>query len=343
MCWFRFPCRFLLYPGLHKQKFSVDNALRLSTDESSGFGRIQRKVVMLSLLVVLELLVCRANATDSDPRSYSNIPVGLNFLIAGYAYISGTVSVSPSIPLKDAELAVHSPFLAYSRSLDVYGMSGKVDLILPTASLSGTSKVQGLPQERNVDGFADPIARFYVNFFGAPALPAKEFATYQQDVIVGASLTIQAPGGQYDPDKLVNLGNNRWAFKPEVGVSKAWGALTAELAAGAYFYTDNNQPFQGQNLQQATLYTLQGHLIYNFSPGIWAALDTNYYNGGAIVKDGRPAGEAQENWRAGGTLAFAVHRHHSIKLYGNTWLYSRTGRNFDTVGIAWQYRWGEGL
>ncbi|MGZ5055452.1 MAG: transporter [Methylobacter sp.] len=297
----------------------------------------------MTLLVLLELIVCRAHAVDSDPRSYSNIPVGLNFLIAGYAYTSGSVSASPSIPIKDAELAVHVPILAYSRSLDVYGMSGKVDIIVSTASLSGTAKVLGQPQERNVSGFADPMARFYANFFGAPALSAKEFATYQQDVIVGASLTVQAPGGQYDPNKLVNLGNNRWAFKPEVGLSKAWGSLTAELAGGVYFYTDNNQPFRGQNLQQDPLYTLQGHLIYNFSPGMWVAFDTNYYNGGAIIKDGLTAGDAQENWRVGGTLSFPVHRYHSIKLYGNTWIYSRTGRSFDTIGIAWQYRWGEGL
>ena len=171
----------------------------------------------------------------------------------------------------------------------------------------------------------------------------KDFAKYQQDTIVGVSLAVSAPGGQYDPSKLVNVGTNRWYFKPEIGLSKAWGSLTTEVAAGVFFFTDNNQPFRGNTLKQDPIYALQGHLIYSFGSGIWGALDTNYYIGGSTTKDHKMAGESQENWRIGATLAFPVSRQNSIKLYGNTGVYSRTGTNYDIVGIAWQYRWGEGL
>ena len=171
----------------------------------------------------------------------------------------------------------------------------------------------------------------------------KEFAKYQQDTIIGVSLAVTAPGGQYDPSKLVNVGTNRWFIKPEIGLSKAWGPLTTELAAGVFFFTDNNQPFEGNTLKQDPIYALQGHLIYNFGPGIWGALDTNYYTGGRTTTDHKMADNLQENWRVGATLAFPVSRHNSIKLYGNTGVYSRTGTNYDIVGIAWQYRWGEGL
>ena len=308
-----------------------------------NFKRIRSHAVKLAVLMIFTSVMYRANATDMDPRSYSNIPVGLNFLITGYAHTTGNVSVAPTIPLKNAELTIDNAILAYSRSLDIFGKSGKVDFILPGASLSGTAEFQGKPKARDVGGFADPIARFYVNFYGAPALSMKDFAAYKQNLIIGASLAVTAPGGQYDPSKLVNLGTNRWSFKPELGISKAWGPLTTELAAGAYFFTDNNQPVTGNTQSQAPLYAAQGHLIYNFRPGIWGAFDANYYAGGRITNDGNIAADSLGNWRVGGTLSIAVHRQHSIKLYGTTGIYSRTGSTFDTIGIGWLFRWGEGL
>lgn len=301
------------------------------------------RIIKRLALLVLSTVIYQAQATDMDPRSYSNIPVGLNFLLAGYTHTSGNISFAPSVPIENAKINIDSALLAYSRSLDIFGKSGKVDFILPGASLFGTADVLGQPRERDVGGLADPVARFYVNFYGAPALAVKDFAGYQQDLIVGASFAVSAPGGQYDETKLINLGTNRWAFKPELGLSKAWGPVTTELAAGAYFFTDNQQPFQGDNLQQAPLFTAQGHFIYNLRPGIWAAFDANYYSGGLITKDGKSADNSLENWRVGGTLSVAVQRHHSIKLYGNTGIYSLTGGNFDTIGVAWLYRWGEGF
>jgi hypothetical protein len=305
--------------------------------------RPQYRIAKLAVLAILEMASLPVSATDSDPRAYSNIPVGLNFLIAGYGYNKGNVTFAPSVPITNGKLETHSAVLAYSRSLDIWGKSGKLDIIIPEAWISGQAEVLGEQRQRDIGGFADPLFRFYVNLFGAPALSMKEFAKYQQDTIIGVSLAVAAPGGQYDPSKLVNVGTNRWYFKPEIGLSKAWGALTTEIAAGVFFFTDNYQPFQGNNLKQDPIYALQGHLIYNFGAGIWGALDTNYYNGGGTTKDYKMAGETQENLRIGATLAIPVSRQNSIKLYGNTGLYSRTGTNYDIVGIAWQYRWGEGL
>jgi hypothetical protein len=284
-----------------------------------------------------------ANATDIDPRAYSNIPVGLNFHVTAYNRTTGNIAVAPTVPIKNAELGIHSAVLAYSRSLDIFGHSGKVDFILPTASLYGTADVQGEQRDRNINGFADPMARFYVNFYGAPALSMKDFANYKQDLIIGGSLSVVMPAGQYNSEKLVNLGTNRWAFKPELGLSKTWGDFTAELAAGTYFFTDNHQPFKGNTLKQAPIFTSQGHLIYNITKGIWLAFDANYYIGGETTKDGKLSGETTENLRLGGTLSFPIHKQHSIKLFGSSNVYSRTRSGFDNFGIAWQYRWGDNL
>ena len=111
--------------------------------------------------------------------------------------------------------------LAYARSLNVMGKSAKFDMIVPYSDLSGSALVAGQPRERNVEGFNDPRFRFSMNFYGAPALSLDEFAKYQQDLIIGASVQVSAPLGQYDDTRLVNLGNNRWFVKPDIGISKA--------------------------------------------------------------------------------------------------------------------------
>ena len=191
----------------------------------------------VTALVVVALGV---HAQDLEPRAYVNTPVGLNFLIAGYAYSEGGVGTDPSIPLKDAKVQSHTAVLAYVRSLDVWGKSGKFDVVVPYAWTSGSATFAGQPQQRDVSGFGDPRFRFSVNLYGAPALSLKEFADYKQDVIVGASVQVSAPGGQYDSSKLLNVGTNRWSVKPEVGISKALGPLTLELVTGVKFYTDNH-------------------------------------------------------------------------------------------------------
>jgi|GEM_PF-1742976 len=152
-----------------------------------------------------------AQAQDLEPRAYANTPIGLNFLIVGYSYSQGSLSTDPSIPLRNAKLQTNSSVFAYARSLDVFGLSGKFDVILPTSWLSGSALFAGQSVDRTTSGFGDPKFRFSVNLYGAPALTLDEFKDYQQDIIIGASVQVTAPGGEYTPTKLVNIGSNRWS------------------------------------------------------------------------------------------------------------------------------------
>ena len=301
----------------------------------------RQRVVLLVLVLVA--VGWEASAQDLEPRAYANTPTGLNFLIAGYGYVTGGVATDPALPLQNANLQVQSTLLAYARSLDVWGRSGKVDVVVPYAWLSGSADVASQPREREVSGFGDPRFRFSVNFYGAPALSLQEFAGYKQDLILGASLQVSAPLGQYDADKLVNIGTNRWSIKPELGLSKAFGPLTLELAAGVSLYTVNHDFFGGQTRAQDPIYSLQGHVLYHFRSGIWAALDITYYTGGRTTIDVVYGNYLQKNFRLGATFALPVNRHNSVKLYASTGVSTRTGSDFDVVGIAWQYRWGGGL
>jgi hypothetical protein len=284
-----------------------------------------------------------AHAQDIEPRAYSNAPVGVNFLIAGYAHSHGGLSLDPSVPLTDAKLNSSAVVLAYARALDLWGLSGKFDAIVPYASLSGTASYAGQPVQRSIDGFANSAIRLSVNFYGAPAMTLKDFAAYHQDLIVGASVQVGAPTSQYDPTRLLNIGTNRWSVKPEIGISKAIDRWTLEGQAAVTFYTDNTDFFGGHTRSQDPLYAFQGHLIHSFRNGVWTSLDATYFSGGRSTVGGVLSNDLQQNWRVGATLAIPIDRRQSVKLAASTGVSARTGNNFDLVAIAWQYRWGGGL
>jgi len=296
---------------------------------------------LAALLLVLQAPAARAQ--DIEPRSYSNAPIGVNFLIAGVAGTRGGLSFDPALPIEDPSLRTGNAVLGYARVIELGGQSGRVDVILPYTWLSGDAVYAGAPVERVVDGANDAVFRLTANLFGAPAMNFGEFAAYEQDIIVGASLRVVAPTGQYDNTRIVNIGGNRWSFKPEIGVSKAAGPWTLELAAAATFYTDNDDFNNGKTRSQENIYTLQAHVIRSFRSGIWASISATYFTGGRTTIDGARANDLQQNWRLGGTLALPVDRYHSVKLYASTGVSDRTGNDFDGLGIAWQYRWGGGL
>ena len=284
-----------------------------------------------------------ASAQEIEPRAYSNAPVGVNFLIAGYAYTTGGLSSDSALPVSDPELSTSNAVVAYARVLDFWGKSAKFDVVAPLSSLSGSAVYKGERLQRDVSGLSDPKFRLSVNFFGAPALSLKEFAGFQQDLIIGASLQVSAPAGQYDETRLVNLGTNRWSFKPELGVSQALGRWTLEGTAAVTLYTDNDDFYQGRTRSQDPLYALQGHVIYSFRSGIWGSVDGTYFEGGRTTLDDTLNNDLQRNWRVGATLAFPLDARNSIKFFGSSGVSARTGNNYDLFGIAWQYRWGGGL
>jgi hypothetical protein len=280
-----------------------------------------------------------AHAQQLDPRSYSNIPTGLDFLLAVYAHQEGDVLLDPSVPIKDVGAKVDTGAVSYVHSLAVRGQSATVGLIAPYATISANGLVEGQSRSVTRAGFGDPTLRLTFNLLGAPALSVKEFHSYRQDLIVGLTLLITAPLGHYDSERLINTGTNRWSVKPELGVSKALGHWTLEGAYGVTFFTANDEFLVSHTKKQDPLYAVRGHVIYNFNPRLWGSLDATYYEGGRSSVDGASSDDLQQNTRWGTNLSYAVNRNNSLKLYFSSGVSSRTGTDFDTVGLAWQYRW----
>ena len=246
-------------------------------------------------LVALVYLVAAsaAHAQDIEPRKWSNTPVGVNFLILGYAYTQGGISFDPSLPINNPHLETNSGGLGFARSLDLWGYSGKFDVFVPYTWLSGSADFLGRPVQRTVNGFGDPEFELSVNLYGAPAMGIKDFASYKQDWIVGVALKVSAPSGQYDDTRRVNIATHRWFFRPSLGVSKAIGRWTLESTAAATFYTDNTDFYGGTTRSQAPLYSIQWHVIRSFRYGIWASVDATYFVGGRTTINGT---ESNDQW-----------------------------------------------
>jgi hypothetical protein len=292
---------------------------------------------------VLLAMFAPVHAQDIEPRAYSNAPIGVNFVVAGYAHTRGALSFDPALSLTDADLRTHNAVIGYARVLNLGGKSGIFDVTLPYTFLSGDANYEGEPVERQVDGVSNPAFRLSWNFYGAPAMGLKEFSTWQQDLVIGASLRVSAPWSQYDSSRLVNIGTNRWSFKPELGISKTLGQWTVEGQLAATIYTDNDDFFGGNTREQDPIYSVQAHTIYGFKSGKWASFDVTWFGGGRTTFNGVDKEDLQQNWRVGATFAVPLNRRNSVKFYASSGVSDRTGNSFDLVGIVWQYRWGGGL
>ena len=247
-----------------------------------------------------------AHAQDIEPRAYSNAPIGVNFLIAGYAYTEGAVPFDSSLPVKKREpqnVQRGSRLRAGARPV------GPVRQVRRHRALYLAVRI-GRPGRRTDRAQRQRLRRSQVSIVGKPVRRARTDAEGVPGLQAGPDHRREPAGvsafGPVRPEQAVNIGTNRWSFKPEVGISKAMGPWTLELQAAATFFTDNNDFFGGNTRSQAPLYSMQGHVIYGFRSGIWASLDATYFTGGRTTLNGARNEDLQQNWRVGGTLAFPV-------------------------------------
>ncbi|HEY2796453.1 MAG TPA: transporter [Thermoanaerobaculia bacterium] len=280
-------------------------------------------------------------AQDLEPRAYSASPVGLNFAVLGFVRSTGDIVFDPSIPITNASARINALALGYGRTFALFGRQALITAALPYAWGDAEGDVGEEHRAITRSGLADLKAKLSVNLLGNPALSPAEFGReHNERVLVAASLALAAPTGQYDETKLINLGTNRWAFKPEIGVAVPWGKFDFDAYAGAVFFTRNPRFYPGASTRdQDPLATLQTHVSYTFRPGLWLAADFTWYSGGAAhIDDGPPVGR-QDNTRVGGTLSIPLGRHQSVKFAYSRGASVRVGQNFETFGMAWQVRW----
>jgi hypothetical protein len=280
-----------------------------------------------------------ARAQDMEPRSYSASPVDFNFLIASFLRTTGSVSIDPSLPITDAKTSIDTELLGYDHTFALFGQTASAAIIVPYVEANVSGQVFNIPTQALRSGLGDLRLRFTENLLGNPAMSVQRFAERQPTTTIGTSLTIVVPSGDYNAAHLVNIGSNRWAFKPEIGASQPIGNWFVDGAAGFWFFTDNDDFFLGHKRGQAPLGTVQTDLGYTFRPGLWLSANGVYFGGGATSIDGRRNDDSQRGSRYGLTLSVPVTSGLSVKLSWTTWFIARNAGNYDTVGLTLQYQW----
>jgi hypothetical protein len=282
-------------------------------------------------------------AQDLAPRAYVITPVNSNAVTLTWSFYDGGVNFNGAVPVTNATGTFSVPVFSLYHSFNFFGRSANVVASLPY----GVGHFRGELNEQNRQiyrsGLLDFVARFSVNLKGGPAMRPPEFVKWKQKVLLGASLKILAPTGQYDPTKLINWGINRWAFKPEFGYSERWGNWVVDAYGGVWLYT-TNPAFDAGRIEkpqtESPIGSFEGHLSYDFKPGTWASLDGNFWWGGTTALSGiKNLATRQTASRIGGTFAWRFAKHQSVKFNYSAGTYSRFGGNYQNVAVAWQYSW----
>jgi hypothetical protein len=278
---------------------------------------------------------------DLEPRAYSASPVGLNFVVVGFGRSSGSVLTDPNVQITDVNATLYGATVGVGRTFGLFGRQSLVTAALPYVWGEITGQVAEQRGRITRSGLADLRLKFSVNLRGNPARSPAEFAkSRKRTLIIGTSLSVAPPTGQYDPAKLINIGTNRWAFKPELGISYPIKKLDLDFYSGVWLFTGNDNFFPGDRLrQQDPVTALQWHVSYTFRPRLWLAGDMTWYRGGSTSIENAAPTIPQNNTRAGVTFSFPLSARQSVKVAYSTGTTSRLGTDFDSVAVAWQFSW----
>jgi hypothetical protein len=292
---------------------------------------------------LLALCVCWAGgsclAQEIEPRAYSPSPTGVNFMLLVAGQSSGGVLTDPTLPIENIEAKINALAYGYGRTFAVAGRSANFAVALPYVRAHASGDIGEDRRSVTREGVGDTKLRLAVNLVGAPAMTPREFMQREPATTLGFSVSVNVPTGQYDGDRLVNIGTNRWAAKTELGLTHPVGKWLLEAYAGAWWFDENDDFFGGQLREQDPLASIQAHVSYTFKPRMWLALNTTYYQGGQTSLDGVDKADRQSNSRAGITFSMPLGKDYSIKFNWSRGATTRIGSSFTSYGVGLQYAW----
>ena len=292
--------------------------------------------VILLVFVAANLAI----AQDLTPRAYLITPTSSNAVTVSSSWNRGDISFDPALPIENSTGSFQVPVLSLYHSYGLLGRSSNIVVSLPYAVGNFQADIAGSRQHVYRSGLADARVRVAINLRGGRAMKLREFLQWREKGLVGASLTLVIPTGQNDPARAINPGTNRWAFKPEMGITRRWSRWLAEAHGGVWFFRPNRSFFPGDSMRtQSPMMSLEGHFGYYLKPRLWVSLDGNFWNGGRTSVNGLPKQDLQRNSRIGVSFSTPVSRHQSLKISYSRGTYVSIGGDFQTVSAAWQYSW----
>jgi len=283
-------------------------------------------------------------ALEPVPHQWSHLPKGMNIAGVGYAYTEADISIDPVLNLEDVEMELHTWVGKYIHTFEVFDKSTRIDITQAYQEGRWTGLLNGKSAKVTRRGLSDTFLRFATNLYGAPPLNVKDYAEYRKNLdtetIVGLGLVVRLPTGEYMDDKLINLGQNRFVFRPQLGVLHRWGKWSVELTGEVAVYTNNNDFFNGNRLEQEPLYIVHGHLIHTFRPGLWAGVSLGYDLGGESRINEIDKNDRRQDIGFALNFAYPINRYSGIKVgYIRTQTQESVGIDTDTLTAAFSILW----
>jgi hypothetical protein len=278
----------------------VNPTICLLTKEGRRARHVRTIVNLHFLIFAITLcLLTPSWSQEIEARRWNHLPIGVNFGGGGYVYTAADIAFDPVVLLDDVTMDLNSLPIKYLRSFELLGMSARAELWQAYQDAHWKGTINGVPAGTTRSGWSDMTLRVAVDLIGAPPLDGEEYKKYRAGVdvetLVGLGLAVQIPTGHYIDDKLLNLGSNRFTFRPQLGVVHNRGKWSIESTFATWFYTDNDNFFGGKRLEQAPFYTLDGHVDYTFRPGLWAGAGLGYGLGAASTINGIDKNDTREN------------------------------------------------
>jgi len=295
-------------------------------------------IVWISALALISSMV---SAQELAPRAYWPSPNGINVFVVAFQKSTGDIVTDPSLPLTGVDSDIDYLQLSYQRTFSLAGRTATVQLSAPYSRGATTGLFGDELLSRDTSGLGDARVRLSYNLKGAPSMDAAGFGALRESpqTIVGASLLVQAPTGDYEADKVINVGTNRWSVKPAIGIiwpmHPTW---LLEFELGAWFY-GNNDKFLGETRKQDPVLTSEIHLIKRIRRGFWASLDANFYVGGRTSVNGSEQANLQRNSRFGATVVYPFKGTHAIRSSFSTGVVSESGGDFEIFSLSYIYAW----
>ena len=287
----------------------------------------------------LFLIPLAAQAQEMEPRAFSPGPTGLNIAALSLSHSSGDLVFDSSLPLEDVTAEVLVGGAGYQRFFGLFGKTAKFAVAAAWADSDAEGYVNDSFHERHFSGLTDPRIAMSWIFAGAPAMTMAEYAKYRPRTLAGFSVSLSPPLGEYEPDKLLNAGTNRWTLRSQLGVSAYRGKWTLEGIAGANFFTANEEFLGSQRQEQDPIYSIQAHAAYTVRPQLWIAGSATYYRGGGSTIDEIARPGFQSNSRYGVTASVPLVKGQSLGLNFSRGLSTRVGSNYDVFSVTWATRW----
>lgn len=280
-----------------------------------------------------------SSAQELTPRAYWPAPHGTKIAVAGYAYSTGDIVTDASLPLVGVDSRIGTSVLGYQQTISIAGRTANVQFELPYVDGTTTGMVRGESATGNVSGFGDIAAILSVNLMGAPSMTRSAFQAFRQNPkpLIAASIKLVAPTGNYEPDKLLNVGTNRWAAKFKLAYLRPMPAKwVLEMAAGIWIFEDNDE-FLGSTREQEPITALDLSFVKRFRPGFWGSIDANYYLGGRTTIDDDKRADFQRNSRLGFSLGYPFGGRHAIKAGFSSGVVTESGGDYDTFTVNYLY------